>query len=522
MVKRQQVHTAIYYIGLLLMAFFMPLSIFMTNASMIMIAVNWVLEGRYREKLQRIKGNWSILVFCSIYIVHLLWLANTSNFAYAANDLRVKLPLLVLPIVIGTSQLLSTKRLNQILLVFVGGVFVSSCIGVSARLLGFGDNFRDLALFVSNIRLSLMSCLSIFIMLYFVAKGIFFRRWTIIVAVLVVLQMLVFMSLIQSITGYVCLFVTLVAVLISVSVKSKRKLYSRLSLLLAIALPLAVGGLLAYCIHDFYEPTCENVQLEKTARGIPYDDVQLDGTIENGNVVCMNISRQELEQAWPERSSIPLDSLDHRGQYIYYTLLRYITSLGLTKDAEGVAKLSPDDIKNIESGETNYRFVRNGGLINRIYVIIWEFDVYRKTGDCNGHSVTQRVEFLRYGMKLIGRNFFLGTGEGDVNDEYQSIYEEENTNLRQEYWHRAHNQFVTFFIAFGVFGFLICIFAWFYPALSGFRSRNYYFLIFFLIATISMFSDDTLETSTGAVFVAYFFSLLRWTTDEKQGINDGQ
>ena len=503
------------------MAFFMPLSIFMTNASMIMIAVNWVLEGKYKQKLNRIRDNWSILVFCLIYIVHLVWLANTSNFAYAASDLRVKLPLLILPIVIGTSDLLLTKRLNQILLVFVGGVFVSACIGISASLLGFGDNFRDLALFVSNIRLSLMACLSIFIILYFVDKGIFFKRWTIVVALLVILQMLVFMWLIQSITGYVCLFATLIIVLISVSIKTKRKLYSRICLSLAIVVPLVVIGLLAFCIHDFYKPTGENVQLEKTARGVPYDEVFSDGTIENGNVVWMNVSKQELEQSWQERSGIPLDSLDNRGQHIYYTLLRYMTSIGLTKDAEGVAKLSQADIKNIESGETNYRFVKNGGLLNRIYVIIWEFDVYRKTGDCNGHSVTQRVEFLKYGLKLIGRNFFAGTGVGDVNDEYQAIYEEEGSSLMRDYWHRAHNQFVTFFIAFGIFGLLICVFAWFYPAIAGWKSRNYYFMIFFLIATISMFSDDTLETSTGAVFVAFFYSLLRWTTDEKREINEG-
>ncbi len=503
------------------MAFFMPLSIFMTNASMIMIAVNWVLEGKYKQKLNKIRDNWSILVFCLIYIVHLVWLANTSNFAYAASDLRVKLPLLILPIVIGTSDLLLTKRLNQILLAFVGGVFVSACIGISASLLGFGDNFRDLALFVSNIRLSLMACLSIFIILYFVDKDIFFKRWTIAVAVLVILQMLVFMWLIQSITGYVCLFATLIVVLISVSIKAKRKLYSRICLSLAIVVPLVVVGLLAFCTHDFYKPTCENVQLEKTARGVPYDEVFQDGTIENGNVVWMNVSKQELEQSWQERSCIPLDSLDNRGQHIYYTLLRYMTSLGLTKDAEGLAKLSQADIKNIESGETNYRFVKNGGLLNRIYVIIWEFDVYRKTGDCNGHSVTQRVEFLKYGLKLIGRNFFAGTGVGDVNDEYQAIYEEEGSSLMRDYWHRAHNQFVTFFIAFGIFGFLICVFAWFYPAIAGWKSRNYYFMIFFLIATISMFSDDTLETSTGAVFVAFFYSLLRWTTDEKREINEG-
>jgi|GEM_PF-3812953 len=350
---------------------------------------------------------------------------------------------------------------------------------------------------------------------YFIFKQIFFSGNLVWLAGLIILWLFFFMSMLQSITGYVSFFVVALFILIVLAFKSKTRMRKVLYSVLSIAFPLAIFILISIQVRDFYTPTSDNIQLDKTANGIPYDNVKSDGTIENGNYVWMNVSRRELEQSWPKYSSIPLDSLDLKGQYIYPTLIRYMASKGLTKDAEGLSKLTPDDIRNVEKGETNYRFLGKGGLKDRLYVIIWEFDVYRKTGEVNGHSVTQRIEFLKYGCKLVGRNFWFGTGVGDVNDEYISLYEEESSSLLPEYRHRAHNQFLTFFVAFGIFGFLICLFAWFYPALSGIKDKNYYFCIFFIIATVSMFSDDTLETSTGAVFVAYFFSLLKWTKQKK-------
>ena len=512
---RQKVHSYIYLIGLMLVAFFMPLSLFVTNASILMIITNWFIECNYMEKWHRLKENKTALIFCAIFLVHIIWLVNTSNYAYAANDIRVKLPLLALPLALATSRPLTPRKLHIILLSFISGVFVASLLGLSAKLFGNSLNFRALALFVSNIRLSLMLCFSAFILAYFAFKKIFFTRKTSWIAILVALWLLIFMSMIQSMTGYACFIITLVVVLTIVGIKSKKQTYKWICLTSALIIPLSICGIIAYFVQDFYSPTCENIQLEKTAAGIPYDDVKSDGTIENGNTVWMNVCKSELTSAWSERSTIPLDSLDNRGQCLYSTLVRYMTSRGLTKDAAGVSQLSDADVLNIENGETNYRFVGHGGIIARIYVIIWEFDVYNKLGDCNGHSATQRIEYQKYGWKLAMQNVFTGTGEGDVNDEYQALYEELDSHLQIENRHRAHNQFLTFFIAFGIFGLLICLFAWFYPAIKGWTIADYYFGIFFLIATISMFSDDTLETSTGAVFVAFFYSLLKWTKKTK-------
>jgi hypothetical protein len=47
-------------------------------------------------------------------------------------------------------------------------------------------------------------------------------------------------------------------------------------------------------------------------------------------------------------------------------------------------------------------------------------------------------------------------------------------------------------------------------------------MVFFVIATVSMFSDDTLETSTGAVFVSFFYALLRWATTAKLENKNGE
>ena len=521
---RKRIHSTIYLIGLLLIAFFMPLSLFVTNASILLIVTNWIIEGGFASKFERLKENKGILIFCALFLVHLLWLVNTSNFAYAANDLRVKLPLLALPILIGTSDSISMKKLNAVLLVFVSGVLSAALIGFVVSFFGHGSNYRSLSLFVSHIRLSLMICFSLFILGYFIAKKIFFTDKKVIIALLIAAFLLFFMVMLQALTGFVCLFVTLVIVLVAVAVRTKKIKWRWLGIVSAVLVVLSVGGFLGYVVYDFYRPKSENIQLETTANGTPYDNVQDNGFIENGNVVNMNICRSELEGLWPQRSSIPLDSLDNKGQSLYATLIRYMTSLGLTKDAEGLSHLSDIDVANVENGETNYRFARHGGLLNRMYVIMWELDVYSKTGESNGHSFTQRIEYMKYGVKLVKRNFWLGTGEGDVNDEYQAIYEEENSSLNPEWRNRAHNQFLTFFIAFGLFGFLICLLAWFYPAFSKWNSNGsiYYFMVFFIIATVSMFSDDTLETSTGAVFVSFFYALLRWASTTKLENQNGE
>jgi len=117
---------------------------------------------------------------------------------------------------------------------------------------------------------------------------------------------------------------------------------------------------------------------------------------------------------------------------------------------------------------------------------------------------------MKAGLIVAYRNFWIGTGTGDIDDEYKSLYIERHSQLDSQYRHRAHNQFLTFFVSFGVIGGVLCFIAIFYPVILEFKFKNYLFGVFFLIMILSMLTDDTLETTTGVVFISYFYSLFLW------------
>jgi hypothetical protein len=81
---------------------------------------------------------------------------------------------------------------------------------------------------------------------------------------------------------------------------------------------------------------------------------------------------------------------------------------------------------------------------------------------------------------------------------------------------RSHNQYLSIFIAFGVFGFLWFIFTLLYPAFITKKYNNYYFAVFWLIAVLSMLAEDTLETQDGVTFFAFFNAFLLFSGNKDQ------
>jgi hypothetical protein len=67
---------------------------------------------------------------------------------------------------------------------------------------------------------------------------------------------------------------------------------------------------------------------------------------------------------------------------------------------------------------------------------------------------------------------------------------------------------VTFFITFGIIGFVISMFSIFAPVFYEKKWHDYLFLVFFIIGMLSMLNEDTLETQTGVSFFMFFYALL--------------
>jgi len=506
-------HQKIFYISLLLVAASLPLSKFAVSVSIITMAVNWLLEGHYAHKMEKLKNNPSIIIFCGIFLVHLLWLFNTSNFQYAFSDLKNKLILIVFPLIIGTSPSLTKKQCKNIILLFSLSVVVSTFIS-TAVLFGIIDyplnDTRDISLFMSHIRLSLLINLSIFSLAYFIFSDRFSKtRLEIIAYIFALLWFIIFLFLLKSLSGLIIFGVLFFIFSGYYSFKMKELIPRLFIQVLLVTVFLFIASYLTHTISKFY--TVDKVKPEQlepnTLSGNPYQHNYTSKQIENGHYVWLYVCPQELEKEWNRVSDICFGCKDKKGQLIKTTLIRYLTSKGLRKDSVGISKLTSGDIQHIENGMANHIYQQRYTLYPGIYQVIWEIDVYRKGANPAGNSITQRYEFLKTAFSIIQNNFWMGTGTGDVQDAFDKQYNVDNSMLPPEKRLRTHNQYITFFVSFGVIGFLIVLFCLFYPPIKLKGFRNYFFVLFFIIALLSMFNEDTLENQIGVTFFSYFYAL---------------
>jgi hypothetical protein len=243
-----------------------------------------------------------------------------------------------------------------------------------------------------------------------------------------------------------------------------------------------------------------------TSRGSAYNHHLDYPLIENGRQVYSYVAENELYEAWYDRSTLHLDSIDGRGHVLKGTLIRYLTSKDLRKDADGVAALTPSDIAAIESGIPTCTELSQQGLSRRLSRIFFEWSNYKAGGTPDGHSVIQRLEFWKTAWSIIQRNFWTGVGTGDIKTAFKEGYIEGNSILSERYRLRAHNQYLTMWATYGVFGLIVFLCITFWPLITPLRSDVNVQMIVLLVA-LSFCTEDTLESQAGVMFMAFFYAL---------------
>ncbi len=140
----------------------LPLSLYAMSVMQFALIIFWAYEGYYNKitleiksipkwilfplqnikiKIEKLKSNKIALLIISIYVIHLLGLIFTENFKLAFDDLRTKLPLLSLTIIIGTSKPISKKQLNVLFLFYIAAIISGTFFGLYKFM---GHNFMDL------------------------------------------------------------------------------------------------------------------------------------------------------------------------------------------------------------------------------------------------------------------------------------------------------------------------------------------------------------------------------------------
>jgi len=203
-------------------------------------------------------------------------------------------------------------------------------------------------------------------------------------------------------------------------------------------------------------------------------------------------------------SNINYDSTDLKGQPIYGTLFRYMTSKGLRKDSVDFSKLTPKDLRNIELGKTNY--INRNGLIGKLKSVYENYLLYQQTKNPNGQSILQRLEHFKTALHILKKDWLFGVGIGDVNVRFQEQYKLDQTKLTTEHRLRAHNQFLTNWISYGILGLILTVFVLFYPIFT--QKLTFFTLIVSISLIFAFFTQDFIETQAGVTIFGLFYGVM--------------
>jgi len=522
--NRKKIHRYVYLFGLALLITCIPLSVYLVSIAQFVLTLNWIAEGEFRKKLRRLADNYSIMVFASVFLLYALGYFYSEDKTMGLERVKNALPLLALPVIMGTSVHPGEKNIKRLLLLFSAGVTaaaITCVVHYLVRGLPPGGDYRQISIILPHIRFAILIVMAIMILAYFAIlnenidaiadENLFSGNRIIRFIFLGTAVFLVgFLFFLRSATGIMIFAVVTVVFLGNLSLRMINKASRLVAIFLTAIIIISALSFTFYTWHhNFHSEKIHASELEKyTINGNPYFHDTISGILENGNYTEIYWCGPELEREWNRISSISYQESDLRGQPIRSTLKRYLTSKGLRKDSVSVHLLTAEDIHKIEQGLANYKFSENAGLYQRLYETMYEIHVFQRSGFVERHSFGQRLAFTVESVRLIRQNLWIGTGSGDVFESLRVQALEDKITIDAKWEGKPHNQFAFILLAFGFTGLAWISFCWIFPVIRNGANNNLLFNLFALIILISMLVMDTLESYDSMVFFAFFYSLL--------------
>jgi len=496
-------HYYLHITALSLLIVGIALSNVLMSIGTIWIIANWIIELDFKSKWQRFKQNKTIIAILILFGLMILSLFWSQDKAYGLKDLLIKLPLITIPLVMGTRPKLEKKVYIFLLYLFIASLLFTTVFNfIRYHTNNLGDK-RALSFFISHIRLGGLLCISIFLVGYEIIKkniSVFF--------IPILLWFLYYLAFSQTISAYL-LFAILITLTVLFVIKSKRLklVLITVGILIVIGVNVKVDTLVNENIK-VNQPK-EDLLLVKTINNHLYYHNKDSKARENGVLIWSNLSLIESRKEWNSRAKLKFDSVDYNGNKLMGTLFRYMSSRSLLKDSIGIWSLSDDEILKIENGQANY--LENNNFKGKINKIIKQIAVYKNNENPNGHSFVQRLAHFKTATHIVKNNWLFGVGIGDVDLSFIKQYEIDNSLLEKDFRLRSHNQFLTLWISLGLVGLLLIIYILVRPLLNN--KVEFSTLIILSSLIFSFFTQDMIETQAGVTIFALFYSLGNFTEE---------
>jgi len=271
----------VFYGASLLLAFTIPLAKHAIPTILCFLCVSWFFDDSLPQKWKNIKKNKSILVFISLYLLYLIGLFYSDNMRYGIDDVFLKVPMLLMPLLyLSLEKEKESKFFQHILIAFISGSFIGTLISYTHSAVLFTSShdifdfyYATLAWFMhpSYFAMHLNFCIIALLWMLVTKNTIIIKyRW---VAVFLIFYFSVFIVFLNSKLGL--LFLGLIY-LYSIYFFIRQKKY-----ILSASLLMGVVISVVFIVHNFAGITNRIVSAGETVKNFKnLDKASGDGTVE--------------------------------------------------------------------------------------------------------------------------------------------------------------------------------------------------------------------------------------------------
>lgn len=501
-----------FFLTLVGYAFVLPLSPALVSVMGGVVLFTSIVEDSWENKTERFRSNLWMLAIPAIFGIYLFSSLLSGFNNNAIYELKKTMFWFVLPMAFMLGKKLNTKQVRVVFYTFTIAVGISVLVAlVRWFILSKAGSFAVHKVgLISHIRFSFQLILAFWFLILVIKENAGKQNIKLTIGFGVASLITVFFLFFQqSLTGIVVFLVSVAFYILHIILsRNKTKAFVNVTVLL-IVLILPVFYIYSV-VNSFYniEEIDEETLPRTTKQGNLYSHDVNNPMVENGKYVYLFVCANEMKKEWNKISTLKYDSLGNNGFPVHSTLVRYMTSKGLKKDAEGVKQLTPKDIENIENGMANIVYQKRFSLHPRIYQTVWEYYVYSYTGNPSYQSFSQRIEYAKAAITVIKENIWFGVGTGSSREAFSLAFQKNNSQLNESLYASSHNQYLNYLVKFGLIGFLLILFLLIYPLIKTKAYKNDLFLILLVFMLVANLADSNFESHMGSSFFVFFYCLL--------------
>ena len=146
----------------------------------------------------------------------------------------------------------------------------------------------------------------------------------------------------------------------------------------------------------------------------------------------------------------------------------------------------------------------------RVNEIINTKHIYPKGDYYN--SINLRMAIYNCSFSLIKETPILGYAPGDVQQKLDRCYKKYNTNAFNDVIYNSHNQYLHYFLSFGIIGFTLILFSFIYFIRISILSKNYAYFNFLILFLVVFLIENVLVRNTGIVLFTFFNCLFAYSS----------